>query len=826
MIESVEGINYNGSNLVTAVAPNSGDTAGSTLEYVIVNEVRGRSSVNIETDEVVVPGARTYETQAMLEPRTIEADLTIKGRSFTDLRLKLEKLTSILHVEEDVPIWFEDEPDRVYYGKYESHSENLEKSKIAQITITILCRDAYKYGYEKAFQIEESVQEDEDGGQDALVMLEDMSVMDGWDEAPAIDNAVVTGSIVASPDGFKVGKHGVYGGGWHGPSVIKQLDREVEDFQLEIGIKNENTAVEKGVGTINIYLFDADGGRIAKLGFGDSTLATSVNQAAIEGGGGMPEFLRYVPDGWDDFEGNINLTRGDVGYGDQLRITWTEVKNGVEKDSRSINYHYSIVTEQAMKPLAYIQVAFLEYKDYDTFPQWITDMKVIGDLSEITNVGISPFNEGSAETFPIYDLEVTEESTLIEVANNHNQDDEGNAREVVIGVDEDLDLGDTEEPLDRRKLVMHDTMRSTSSWQGATNVDSGKVEGTFGIADEGFYVEDWGSTDGDRQKALMDIATDIKDRRKKIDQDVKKKKNELKKLQKKVEPSDSDITKIKNLKIEIKDLGVDRRKLPAEERRRRNEIADSTREWIGPSLMKKFDEPLKSFTIDVDINVINVIDTPGAVIGSRGVGIVEVYLRDINDNMVCKMQMGDISKTRAENQAGFVTSGKRYNAQHNRKTGWNKFEGMIRIERDSGYFHPYVAQIIDGKHTGRRWLGPNRRVIPEPGTAGQNDVASIQIAIRKWVGSSRIPVRIKEIKVYSYRGAYEYEDDDAPTVEKFKVGDKVVIDVAKGLVLLNGEPRNDLFSLDTDLPALLPGYNDLHFSDNVKGKVRYRERFL
>jgi len=357
-------------------------------------------------------------------------------------------------------------------------------------------------------------------------------------------------------------------------------------------------------------------------------------------------------------------------------------------------------------------------------------------LSGITTIT----NNGTAETYPIFDLTVNQDTSIIELTNLSNLTKSGTARSIILGQPKPIDQA----PVYTSTLVLQDTMSALTSWTGASEVDSGYVSGSFGVMPDGFYVDKWGDEDG---------------------------------------------------------TGV------------------NGNSWIGPSLQKAISTPLNSFQADIFIENWN-DDGGGTQVSPEGVGIIEVYMRDANGQMVCKIAFGDSFDNANENQGLFATAGKRYPAQHDRAGGWNDFDGVLRIKRDTDYYYPYIAQIIDGKHTGRERMG---RIIPGPGI-GTNAVTDIQIAMRKWYGARPMYQRIKEIKIYDFVGMYEYPDTTAKV--EFKTGDNLHIDVAKGLVLLNGEIRTDVVGLDTDFWSLVEGANNVKPSNSITGTVSYRDRYL
>lgn len=123
------------------------DRYASAGGYFIVNDVRGRGVIGSEVDMIDVPGRDgSYVIGKRRPPRALEVDITLKGDSYEDLRKKIEDLNALLSTETDAEIVFDDEPDRVYYGRLAEVNDKLEKSKIYQATLTFICPDPYKYG--------------------------------------------------------------------------------------------------------------------------------------------------------------------------------------------------------------------------------------------------------------------------------------------------------------------------------------------------------------------------------------------------------------------------------------------------------------------------------------------------------------------------------------------------------------------------------------------------------------------------------------------------------------------------------------------------------
>ena len=242
---------------------------------------------------------------------------------------------------------------------------------------------------------------------------------------------------------------------------------------------------------------------------------------------------------------------------------------------------------------------------------------------------------------------------------------------------------------------------------------------------------------------------------------------------------------------------------------------------VCPSLERTLPEQVNSFVADILIANRNEFDLNDKKIRA-GVGIIEVYLRDINNNLIAKMSFGDShGSSKAENSGRFTVD-----TSHKmlwKPSGYNDFNGILRISRDTESFYGYIASMTaSGQHYKVTEIGP---IVPRPGTAHENRVAKIQVAIRKYIGAQRIYQRIKEIKVWSTVGMYEYPDKRP--VEKLKAGDQVHIDTRPqhAKILVNGEKRG--MQLGSEYFTLVEGINELDYNpDLIEGTVSFRNRYL
>src|SRR5699024_10659976 len=89
-------------------------------------------------------------------------------------------------------------------------------------------------------------------------------------------------------------------------------------------------------------------------------------------------------------------------------------------------------------------------------------------------------NEGTMDAYPVFDLNVKKDTDMIYIGNYNDRNEFGDHRGIALGSSVDID--EATEP--RKRLIMHDTMQSTSGWTGASNVDSGYVSGQMGTDEE------------------------------------------------------------------------------------------------------------------------------------------------------------------------------------------------------------------------------------------------------------------------------------------------------------------------------------------------------
>lgn len=98
------------------------------------------------------------------------------------------------------------------------------------------------------------------------------------------------------------------------------------------------------------------------------------------------------------------------------------------------------------------------------------------------------YNDGTAETFPIFEIDVLKDITNLEIRNKSITDRLGMNPAIILGVPAQPD----QQLYVPEELVFHDTMQSPSSWQKASDIDNGFIAGEIAADNKGFYPAKFG----------------------------------------------------------------------------------------------------------------------------------------------------------------------------------------------------------------------------------------------------------------------------------------------------------------------------------------------
>src|SRR5699024_9574179 len=310
---------------------------------------------------------------------------------------------------------------------------------------------------------------------------------------------------------------------------------------------------------------------------------------------------------------------------------------------------------------------------------------------------------------------------------------------------------------------------------------------------------------------LKAINDDIDRQREEFMRRVRTIKSDIKRIDDKKNPDQQDKQRRKELMAEKSYIYKDIGKLEEQRRKRiSEEVGKGPAVWIGPALERSVVDPVHSFIARFNIANRNEFNFDGSKVPG-GVGIMEVYFRDEHGNKICKVSFGDSNGSReTKNSASFVIDDERHSMIWE-PSGWNDFHGVVEVVRDTAMWFVKVASTTaDGREYKIREIGP---IYAEPGGVGENDVKTVQIAIRKYIGSQRIYARFQEMKFWDFIGTYEYPD--FRPVHRFDAGDEILINMKNDRVEVNGEKRTDLVLASSEFFKLVKGENTIKLSDNL-----------
>ncbi|WP_156290792.1 distal tail protein Dit [Oceanobacillus salinisoli] len=231
--------------------------------------------------------------------------------------------------------------------------------------------------------------------------------------------------------------------------------------------------------------------------------------------------------------------------------------------------------------------------------------------------------------------------------------------------------------------------------------------------------------------------------------------------------------------------------------------------WHGPAVKTSLTESLQDFNAQIHVENLNL---------SGGMGMIEVYFLDANENTVAKLGIEDAWKDVANMQAKFQLGNpadrhQQY-GQPAKASDWYDYRGIMRISREGQNFNAYFAVIKDGKYKHARLFQ-----FTDYENKYQAPIAQIQVAIRR---RSAEPTSMRVNHIYVNK--INQEPNGVPYIAD--VGDIITLDHSTSEVLINGEYYEDI-ALGSDFFKLKQGENTLSVqpSNSFNTSAKYRERY-
>ncbi|MTD42460.1 phage tail protein [Erwinia sp. CPCC 100877] len=132
---------------------------GIWLEEVIEGyrtlSVAGREMISLDIQANDVGVGTSISSQRIL-PRTLKVNYQMRNNDSEMLMVNYRRLMEYLYREKDVPIYFNDEQDVIYYGRYSASAEVPGDRLILTGSFDVYCSDPRKYSF-KTFEASETI---------------------------------------------------------------------------------------------------------------------------------------------------------------------------------------------------------------------------------------------------------------------------------------------------------------------------------------------------------------------------------------------------------------------------------------------------------------------------------------------------------------------------------------------------------------------------------------------------------------------------------------------------------------------------------------------
>jgi predicted phage tail component-like protein len=244
--------------------------------------------------------------------------------------------------------------------------------------------------------------------------------------------------------------------------------------------------------------------------------------------------------------------------------------------------------------------------------------------------------------------------------------------------------------------------------------------------------------------------------------------------------------------------------------------------WQGPAIKRGIGESLQDFHLSVTVDHINTADETG---------MIEVYMLDIDNNVVAKVGIEDrwesVAKMVGKFQLGEDGINRyNYSREPAKPTAWNDYYGVLEITRDSrggtNLIYPYFALV--NKQTGMHEWVSSAFVYTDYEGLYQAEVTQVQIATRKWPLTEPTEMKIKEVSVWKLNPAPT--ESSVPVLAR--AGERLVIDHASQEITVNGKSVKAMKEFGANFFNIPPGVSEIVQrpadvgSTNVYWRSKYR----
>jgi predicted phage tail component-like protein len=238
--------------------------------------------------------------------------------------------------------------------------------------------------------------------------------------------------------------------------------------------------------------------------------------------------------------------------------------------------------------------------------------------------------------------------------------------------------------------------------------------------------------------------------------------------------------------------------------------------WYGPTMKRSLATPLNDYLIDFQIN----FNTDVAKVGR-----IELYLLDVNNAVIGKLQLVDAYPNYREPSARVIGGNPKVNPHLtliDAWTGnWTTFSGLLRIEKQGHTFKAWVTETVNGVYEeGIRGKTP---VYWSDDTTGA--LASVIVHIGGMDPYGAPSMSIEDLKIYKLN---DVQSGQQPQI--FQVNDTVEIDFFNGKVFKNGEYWMKYLDAGSKFFPIPAGQTEVAFfpSDLAAADitVKYKKRWI
>ncbi|MGM0864546.1 MAG: distal tail protein Dit [Bacillota bacterium] len=341
---------FNGINFDSALSDDEGSFTTLT--------VSGRANLTNRINTFEVPGMDGLMESN--EHSTREREITVKYKISDNTNEGFRRRTTLLNGllgGSKKELAFTDE-DVVYYASLSVNELPEENSNSLIGTLKFLCSDPKKYGPENpivfsgdsavintsgsaesqpVFELEvlapitfamiqnqfdeymmigrptsvESTAKEEY----TLLLSDAMNTLTGWASATTVTDGYIRGEIETDGASFRPKNFGtaVAPEKWQGPGLVKSLPEEVQDFEMDCIVQNDN--IGWGTGMVEVYLLDTLDRQVARIHLSDSWPGSDRIDGRVQLGYDEYQRFPYITSApgniknWNNFYGLMKLQR-------------------------------------------------------------------------------------------------------------------------------------------------------------------------------------------------------------------------------------------------------------------------------------------------------------------------------------------------------------------------------------------------------------------------------------------------------------------------------------------------------------------------------------